>query len=128
MSDDSVFQRLKRNCPYLLELDLSYNNLSTRDIEIISHILKKNTQLTVLNLEGNNLIDQDAILLSDMLKVNTTLKILNMENNSRIKDIGARALGEVITNRASPIELSLMRGFVITGCVHNTVYHMIKKG
>ena len=126
MSDGCILRRLKCNCPHLIEQDLSYNNLSSRYIEILSHILKKNTQLTTLNLEGNQLFDKDAIFISDMLTMNTTLKTLNMTNNN-IKDKGARALGKVILERSSPLQLSLIQGFTITGCVDNTVYHMIKK-
>ena len=127
MGDDCFLNRLKRNCPYLIELDLSYNNLKTQDIKILMTLLKNNTQLTSLNLEGNNLIDKDALLISDMLNTNTTLEVLNITNNSNISDLGTRALGKSIMNREIPVEVSLVRQFIISGCVNNTVYQIIKK-
>ena len=126
MGDDCLFYRLKRNCPHLIELDLSYNNLKTKDIKILMTLLKKNTQLISLNLEGNHLIDRDAILISDMLKDNTILRVLNITNND-IGDKGARALGKAIMSRDIQVEVSLIQHFIISGCIQNTVYQIIKK-
>ena len=121
---EELITRLRCNCPYLTHLDLSNQNLDISTIDVLAHILHKNTKLISLNLEGNNINDEGAIYISNMLKVNATLTELNLCNN-KIKDKGGRELGRVIVERKTPIKLSLIKHFIITGCYHDTVYHII---
>ena len=124
MENDKI-QRLKLNCPYLTNLDLSYQNLDISKVKILSHFLKKNTYLTSLNLEGNDIDNEGSTILCNMLHTNSTLTELNLVN-TKIKDTGARALGKIVNKRNPPIHISLFKHFVISGCYKETMYHIIK--
>ena len=77
-------------------------------------------------MEGNNINDSGAVMISNMLGINTSLREVNLINN-KIKDKGARALGKIIAKIQS-IKITIIKNFIITGCYHNTVYHMINLG
>ena len=120
---EEIIIQLKGNCPYLTKLDLSNQNLDISKVKILCHLLEKNTHIVSLNLENNNINDIGALVISKMLNINKTITEINLSNNN-IKDKGARTLGRIINNKS--IQISLIKNFTVTGCYHNTVYHMIK--
>ena len=122
--EEEILYRVKANCPHLTQLDLSNKNLDISNIKMLTHFLKKNTNLTSLNLEGNRITNKGALLIDDMLKDNSTLVELNLVN-TQIKNEGERALGKRVTERKE-LQISLIKNFIVTGCYDETIYHMIK--
>jgi Leucine-rich repeat (LRR) protein len=65
------------NNPYLTDLDLSDNHVTSEIIEILA----KSPALTSLNLSRNNLNDEDGDTIVSIFKQNTKLSDLNLEGN-----------------------------------------------
>lgn len=82
-----VLEKLSANDPSLVKLNLSYQNLILRDIEVLITALQTNTYLTELDITGNLIGDKGAILLATI----ANLTSLNAEC-IRASNSGAIAL------------------------------------
>ena len=122
--EEEILYRIKANCPHLTHLDLSNKNLDISNIKLLTHLLKKNTNVTSLNLEGNQITNKGAFMIADMLHDNNTIIELNLVN-TKIKNEGERALGKIATE-GTLLQISLIKNFILTGCYDKTIYHMIK--
>ena len=85
---EDILNRVKSNCRFLIELDLSNNNIT----------------------------DKEALLLVDALKKNNTIKKINLCRNPLLGDIGKKAIMEEINGRE--IEVSFVRKFIAFGDKH----------
>jgi Leucine-rich repeat (LRR) protein len=86
--EPSILQRLRDNDPTLTSLDLSSENLTAYDVQVLRDALIGNTMLTSLNLGFNQIGDEAARAFA--LPTLTTLDL----SSNRIGDEGAKALAQ----------------------------------
>ena len=79
----------------LIELDISWNNITCKGASVIAEAIQVNTALQKLNISYNRISDDGAIAFSECLKTNTTLIELDMSGNN-ITCKGARVIAEAI--------------------------------
>ncbi|EJK60172.1 hypothetical protein THAOC_19522 [Thalassiosira oceanica] len=72
-------------------LDLSDNEMSSREAAVIASFLNSNPSFTLLELDGNEFNDADAVLLANALTSNTHLWTIEVGRNSEIKENGRLA-------------------------------------
>jgi hypothetical protein len=84
-----TLEALSNNDPTLRALNLSYQNLTDKDIEVLCKALKNNTYLTRLDLSSNEISAAGAIALAQ----NSTITELDISYNT-IGNAGAKALAK----------------------------------
>jgi Ran GTPase-activating protein (RanGAP) involved in mRNA processing and transport len=78
----SILANILNGNQTLKELDLSYNHLSDKGVEIISKVLSlNNCVLKEIDLSSNGITDKGAEYLSNMLRKNQKLKFLILNKN-----------------------------------------------
>jgi Leucine-rich repeat (LRR) protein len=87
-----TLEALSNNDPTLRALNLSCQNLTDEDIEVLCEALKNNTYLTELNIRGNKIGDAGAKALAK----NTTITQLFIYSN-KLSAAGAKALAKNTT-------------------------------
>lgn len=85
---------LYKEPPSIVNIDLSFNEISAEGISELALQLADNKTLTTLNLRSNHIEDKGAIALGLALKVNITLQNLDISLNK----IGEKGIIELITN------------------------------
>jgi len=76
--DDKIlhFDKVISQCPNLIKLELSSNNIEYKEINKIAELLSKSTTLFHLDLSGNNIGDEEAKEIKKILSRCQTLKEL----------------------------------------------------
>jgi hypothetical protein len=92
-TDGKILQRLRENDPTLVELDLSQQRITDKDVAELCEALIGNQTLRVLNLAKNKIGDKGAGAIATMLEQNWFLRELDLSENS-IKKFGAYKLRE----------------------------------
>ena len=98
ISDDDgaiAFSECLKTNTTLIELDVSWNNITCKGASVIAEAIQVNTALQKLNISSNEISDDGAIAFSKCLKTNTTLIELNMSRNN-ITCKGASVIAEAI--------------------------------
>jgi Ran GTPase-activating protein (RanGAP) involved in mRNA processing and transport len=90
----AIAHALARNTT-LLDLFLSYCNITDYVVKAIARALGQNTTLTELVLQGNNIGDDGAIAIGKALKINRTLTFIDLAYNN-IEDTGTLAIAEAL--------------------------------
>jgi hypothetical protein len=88
------------------ELNLSYSQLTPKQVQFLAEALRTNTTLIQLDLTGNKVGDGGATFIGEALKINSTLIYLNLLNNG-IGATGATALGKGIKINSTLKQLNL---------------------
>ena len=98
----------------LAKLDLSYNNLTSIGVSILSHALKLNPYLTHLSLENNQLNKGDKFhKITFLLKSNKILKSLNL-SKCDLDTEDAEALAEGLYENTALTSLNLAKNKIMT--------------
>ena len=80
-SAEMISQIISKSAPYLIELDISWNNLNSHAMEKIISGLQNNTKIQTLNLSWNELsLDMDLKPLWQFIRNNNHLTHLDMSN------------------------------------------------
>ncbi|KAK0139559.1 Tropomodulin-1 [Merluccius polli] len=104
---EETLQRLKRNDPDLLEVNLNnIRNIPVPTLKEYAAALKENGVVERLSIVGTRSNDPVAFALADMLKVNTTLKSLNVESNF-ITGTGVLSLIDALQYNTTLLELKI---------------------
>jgi Ran GTPase-activating protein (RanGAP) involved in mRNA processing and transport len=83
----------------IISLSLSDNNLSEKDIEIISNFLIQFPKIKKLNISKNNLSQKSCIVLGSTLNKNTTLEEINLSSCG----INGETIAILLSNKGSSI-------------------------
>lgn len=87
-------------------LDISNNNIGSKDaLTSISHLICRNT-LKFINLQKNNIDCNGCIILVNALEKNSSLENLNLKSN-QIMELGGKALGDILSTNATLKDLDL---------------------
>jgi len=92
MNDTSLLQTFLAGCSRIKTIDLEYNEITSEGALSISDFISTNpVRLQAIFLNHNNLSDRDMIVLSSALKSNTYLLILELQHND-ITEHGWKAI------------------------------------
>ncbi len=100
----TVIENLKHDKLY--ELNLSNQQLSFEQIEVLANSLKINNSLKSLNISSNNLQDQGIALIAEALENNNSLLKLDL-NTNKIRDKGAAPLGQALQFNTTLTDIDL---------------------
>ena len=90
----------------ILNLDISYSDISSGGAVAISECLKNNKTLQGLDISNNRISDDGAVAISECLKNNNTLQKFDISNN-KISDDGAVAISGCLKNNKTLQELNM---------------------
>ncbi|GKT17649.1 hypothetical protein ADUPG1_011151 [Aduncisulcus paluster] len=104
-------------------LDLSGKSISSKDLEYICNLLKRQTfpNLSALSLSDNSIDDDGMAYLAEAIQY-TQISTIDLEKNN-ISGVGLKILLEAIVKKTSPISLS-MRQNLINGVSGNEAISM----
>lgn len=100
-----IGEGLSRN-KALKSLNLAFNKIQDRGVEVICYGLLKNQSLSLLDLTSNEVKNKGALSFAKALKSNSTLESLLLKDNS-IKDTGGQALCESVRFNKNICKMSL---------------------
>ncbi|KAL0231032.1 hypothetical protein GEMRC1_010437 [Eukaryota sp. GEM-RC1] len=95
-----------KNCHYLQQLNLGYNNLSDDVARAAADYLARDSCLLVLDLSCNSITCKGISIIAKPLEVHPSLKTLSLTDDV-IKEEGAVALAKVLEVNSSISELNL---------------------
>jgi hypothetical protein len=107
ISDDEIVSKLLKSNSNLKVLDLKANNFNSKDLLCLTNFLKFNSTLASLSLTENNIGDSDMEYLADMLETNISLKTLKLAMNMMISSKGLNLLTNALKTNNSLTELDL---------------------
>ena len=77
---DTLFKELAENTT-LTHMNLSVNEISSRHVEALCHMIKTNTTLEEIDLSSNEISPEDTKKIYEALKTNTTLTKIALSHN-----------------------------------------------
>ena len=95
----------------LCKLNLSNNQITDNEVEVLAEAITVNKTLQTLELPHNLISDFGVTLLTECLKKNKTLLKLNLSENT-ITDKGAKRLGEAIQENTTLQELNVSKNWI----------------